>query len=370
MQKITYLLSNINKSLQFEWIHDGLNAELFEQVYILLNNEVTDFEKFLRKKKTKVYRLNLKNKKSYLPLFFQISKILLREKPTIIHTHLFRASLIGMVSAKMIGIKKRITTRHHASYHREYYSHAVKYDRIINFLSTHIIAVSENVKNELITHEHVAPEKITVIHHGLNFKTISAISNGDACVLRKKYHLPEKALIVGVISRYIHLKGIQYIIPAFKKLLSAHPNSVLILANAKGGYSMEIKELLIQLPFNNYVEIEFEENLFALYALFDVFVHVPINKECEAFGQIYTEALAVGIPSVFTLSGVATEFIKDHKNAIVVPYKNTEKIYEAINELVSNNKLKEQLIQQGKKDVSALFNIEKTVHDLESLYMS
>ena len=113
-----------------------------------------------------------------------------------------------------------------------------------------------------------------------------------------------------------------------------------------------------------------QDKLFNLFKLFDIFIHVPIDTQCEAFGQTYTEALVMEAPSIFTLSGVATEFIKDQRNAIVVPYKNSEKIYEAINELILNEDLRKQIIQQGKKDVYDLFNIKKFILKLESLYLS
>ncbi len=44
-------------------------------------------------------------------------------------------------------------------------------------------------------------------------------------------------------------------------------------------------------------------------------MHVTIGKHYEAFGQIYVEALAAGIPSVFTLTGIAPEIIEHEHNA-------------------------------------------------------
>src|SRR5256885_4070776 len=41
--------------------------------------------------------------------------------------------------------------------------------------------------------------------------------------------------------------------------------------------------------------------------LLDVFVHAPIAPQVEAFGQVYVEAMAAGVPSVITRAGIRSE---------------------------------------------------------------
>ena len=41
---------------------------------------------------------------------------------------------------------------------------------------------------------------------------------------------------------------------------------------------------------------------------------MPINSECEAFGQVYIESLALKKPSNFTKSGIGSEFLEHKKN--------------------------------------------------------
>ena len=120
------------------------------------------------------------------------------------------------------------------------------------------------------------------------------------------------------------------------------------------------------LPDSCYTEIKFENNLFALYKLFDIYVHTPVNKEIEAFGQTYVEALVSGIPSVFTLSGVANEFIKDKENALVVDYCNSEQIYSSINKIINDDVLRKKIIAQGKEAVKQ-FNLDLFISKLEKL---
>jgi glycosyltransferase involved in cell wall biosynthesis len=277
--------------------------------------------------------------------------------------------MLGLSAAKVLGIKKRIYTRHHSTFHHQYHPQAVKYDKICNDLATDIVAISENVQNVLIDKEHVQPEKIYLIHHGFDLEKFQSISQKKIDDLKKKYGIIKQDYpVIGVISRYINWKGHSYIINAFKQVKEKYPSAKLVLANATGPDKDAIQSLLKKnLPKNSYIEIPFEHDLFTLYQLFDIYVHIPINESIEAFGQTYVEALAAGIPSVFTLSGVAKEFIKHGENALVVPFKNSEETANNIIKLLENKPLAKKLFENGKKSIKQ-FSLENFIFKLEKLY--
>lgn len=366
---VTYIISNINKALAFEWIAEEINKEKINLSFILLNPSSSELDFFLANGGFVVKSINYNGKQSIPLALLKTFLFLKKQKTEVVHTHLFDANIVGLIAAKLCGIKKRIYTRHHSSYHHKFHPHAVKYDKWCNFLATDIIAITSTVKNILIQKENVAENKITVIEHG--FK-LSVFENRDIKTieaLKQKYNPSNQYPVIGVISRYTLWKGIQYIIPAFKDLLKIHPNAKLILANANGDYTSEIKLLLKTIPTKNYTEIVFEKELGALYQLFDVFVHAPIDDHSEAFGQTYVEALAAGIPSIFTISGIANDFIVDKKNALVVGYNNSHAIYQALIEIISNNELKTELVEQGRLDVQNRFKLSKMINKLEILYL-
>jgi glycosyltransferase involved in cell wall biosynthesis len=254
-------------------------------------------------------------------------KLFFKLKPDVVHVHLIDACLTTMPVAFLMGVKKRIYTRHHSTYHFDYFPHAVKYDKLINSLSTNIIAISKNVENVLVNKENVNSNKVQIIHHGFELNKFVETNSANISILKSKYNPNNKTPVIGVISRFTEWKGVQYIIPAFKKILNDYPDAFIVLANAHGDMEAELFQQLSQLNSDQYCTIKFEKDLYSLYQLFDVFVHVPIDEHSEAFGQTYVEALAAGVPSVFTLSGIASEFVIDRRNAVVVDYKNADAIY-------------------------------------------
>ena len=369
-RRVTFIISQIDKAIGFEWIAENLDRSRFDLSFILLNEKPSYLAKFLREKGVRVDELFFSGRKQDLPfLLLKVLKLLRKRKPDVIHTHMYIADLVGQFAGRLLGVKKRVYTRHSSNESRKYHKKQ-RIDKIINSLSTHVVAISENVKNILNNEEGVPGERIRLIHHGFDLERFENIPPSEAVELAAKYNPNNRKPVIGVVARYSHWKGIQYAVAAFKKLLQDYPNALLLLANAKrGDYKDELDRLLkAELPEDSYFEIEFEHNLFALYQLFDVYVHLPIDPQLEAFGQTYVEALAAGIPSVFTLSGVAREFIRSGENALAVDFENSGQVYEAILKLLSDEDLRRKLAANGKRDVREMFSLETMIDKMEKLY--
>ena len=367
---ITYIISDIDKALAFEWIAEKLNQQVFELSFILLNkNQGCFLENWLKERAVPVFYVHYAGKGQLWSSFWKVRSLLKKLKAQVVHCHLFDASLVGLLAAKSLGIKKRIFTRHYSTFHHEYFPRAVYYDKFINSLATDIVAISQNVQNVLVQKENVSLRKVHLIHHGFKLELFGEVPPEKTLQLKQKYNLEGKYPVIGVIARWTHWKGIQYIIPAFKNILQKYPHAHLLLANAHGDYTQTIRQLLADIP-HNYSEIRFEQDLATLYKTLDVYVHTPINAEVEAFGQTYVEALASNILSVFTLSGVANEFIQHEKNALVVGYQDSEAISVSIERLLEDENLRKNIQSNTQSSIERLFDLNIMIQLLSDLYHS
>ncbi len=368
--KVIYIISFIDKALIYEWTaaHFAKSSH-FDVKYLLMNPGETRLSAFLKDHQIPYKNIKYDGKKNFLPALFKIRKFLKKEKPDIVCTHLIDASLIGQIAAFFAGIKRRIHARHYATIHHVYHRQGLMYDKIINSISTHIMVATQMVKKILTEKEKVAPEKVTVINYGFDLNQFIEVNAERVNALKKKYNPRNGSPVIGVISRFLHWKGVQYIIPAFKKLLTDFPDAHLILANAKGNYASEIRKMLEGIPEEKFTVIPFESDSPALYRLFDYIVHVPVSYHAEAFGQVYVESLASGIPGVFTISGIANDFIRHKENAWVVPYKDSAAICEGLKALSSDTMLKEKIIRQGKADVMERFQFSEMIRKTELFFL-
>lgn len=365
-QKVTYVVSEIDKSLAFEWIANHLKGT-FDLEFILLNNGPSYLSEYLSKIGVPSKLINLET--GWKRIFTGITLFwhFVRTDPEVVHTHMRAATQLGITAALLAGVKKRIHTRHSSSYNHLFHPRSVKWDKWITKLSTHIVSISEVVNWVLIDWENTPPSKVHLIHHGFDLSLFKGVSDVRKNEIRNCYLSNKSGPVIGMISRYMEWKGIAYGIKAFKEFRNSYPEAHLILANAKGPYKGEIQKELELLPSGSYTEIEFEEDIAALYATFDIMIHVPIDPHVEAFGQTYVEALAAGVPSIVTLSGIAHEFIQDRHNALVVPYRDSDAILEAMNSLMRESELRNSIITNGRSSAEQ-FRLEPFIEKLKVLY--
>jgi glycosyltransferase involved in cell wall biosynthesis len=366
--KVTYIISDIDKALAFEWIAAYINKEKITLSFILLNPATSILQQFLNQNGFEVHLIRCRGKKDWLPAIARTYKILKKINPAVVHCHLLQANIIGLIAAKMAGVKKRIYTRHHSSLHHVYFKKGIWWDKLANSFATTIIAISGTVKKILLDWEKVPAKKVVLIPHGFVLKDFEEVSADRAIRFKQHYSVGNAYPVVGVISRFTEWKGVQYIVPAFIELCKHHPESILLLLNAQGDYEEEIMLQLKALPENNYRLIPFEKDIAAAYKTMDMFIHVPIDDHSEAFGQIYVEALAAGVPAIFTRSGIANDEMFNDSNVVFVEHKNENQILEAMLATLDEKGKTAKRIEAG-KNLSKQFGLAIYINKLEKLYL-
>ena len=365
-RRVTYIVANIDKALEFEWVADLLDGDRFELNFILLNPGPSTLEAELVQRRIPCERVTYRGYRDLPGALVRVIWLLRRERPRTVHAHLLPACMVGLTAARVLNVTQRVYTRHHSTFHHDYSPRWVHVDRFLNRLATHVVAISENVGFVLREMEMVPASKIRLIHHGFRFADFDEVPEQNVEALRAKYDIGDSSPVIGVIARYMELKGIEYIVEAARIILRTHPNALFLFANARGNPS--VQATVRELPAENFREIPFEEDVFALYRLFDVYVHVPIDDRIEAFGQTYVEALIARVPSVFTISGVGREFIQDGRNALVVPYCSSAPTAKAILRILADDALAHRLSEAGRQDVEARFRVEGMVEALSTVY--
>jgi glycosyltransferase involved in cell wall biosynthesis len=88
----------------------------------------------------------------------------------------------------------------------------------------------------------------------------------------------------------------------------------------------------------------------------------------EGFGLVLPEYMACGVPIIATNVDAIFNIIKDGRNGLLVPKDNINEIVKATLLLHNNTVLRQELIENGFKDVKERFNIKRTVLETEEMY--
>lgn len=203
-----------------------------------------------------------------------------------------------------------------------------------------IIAVSENTKKDLIKLYGGQPEKIEVVHHGIEItkRQLSIMSKS-----RANRDWQRKNLYLLFIGRLETKKNIQGLIDAFKLLkLKYQAPHKLILVGIKGyGYDrLSFGRDIIQ---KGYVS---EREKWTLLKNADAFI---LPSFYEGFGMPILEAQAAGCPVI--ASNVSSMPEVAGKGAILIGPRNIEEICEALYKIISDNRFREDLIKKGYENI-------------------
>ena len=175
--------------------------------------------------------------------------------------------------------------------------------------------------------------------------------------------------IIFSLGRLVYYKGFEYLIETIKSL----PNDIIILIAGIGELKEKLQEHISKHNLQDRVKllgkIPFEE-LGAYYQLCDIFC-LPSTERSEAFGVVQIEAMAFGKPVISTsIKGSGVDWVNlNNVSGIIVPPKDTNRLTEAIMELLTDEK-KYQLLSIGaKKRYEEVFTKDKMVDSFKSLYL-
>ncbi|MDD5043684.1 MAG: glycosyltransferase family 1 protein [Patescibacteria group bacterium] len=209
-----------------------------------------------------------------------------------------------------------------------------------------LIAVSENTKNDLIKTLGLSEEKVTVVYPGTNSQLET--HNLKLETIKTKYNLPDKFILyLGTLEPRKNIIGI---ITAFEKLINCRlpvAGCQLILAGPRGWLYEDIYRAAKQSPvadkirFINYVA---EDDKPTFYAAAELFIFPSFY---EGFGFPPLEAMAAGTPVVASLGSSVGEILGDA--ALLVDPYNTNEIAGAMEQILTDEGLKNKLIERGRE---------------------
>jgi len=366
--EILYVVAGTEPWKFFGDICRRLHRRNYNFTFLFLHPDESLIAAELKEEGVPCYHIRFSRRRQVPMAMGKVFQFCRRQHYDLVHTHFVNACLSGLPGSRLAGVKIRIHTRHHGSPHP--YSGRVRrqalYDQINNRFSTAVIAPCDYIRRRLMD-EGVHPDRIELIRHGFDLDAFYEVPEHRIRRVAEKYGIRLEGPIVGASARFVPTKGVQHIVEAFQCLLPAYPKAQLVLANARGELA-DVQAGLSRLPPGSHVEIPYEMDNSALYRLFSVFVHVPVAGWVEGFGQVYVEAMAAGIPSIFTKAGIAHELLRHGENSWVVDYESPDQIHKALLALLSDPALCSRLSREARANVEQEFGLDQHACRLANFY--
>lgn len=205
-----------------------------------------------------------------------------------------------------------------------------------------IVAVSNFTKQKVIDNYDISPEKIAVVHNGLDFQETAhnfynSLNLGE---LKKKFK------IVLFLGRLTLQKGPDYFLLAAKKVLQKNPNIYFVMAGS-GDMEAQLINSAIDLGiadkviFTGFLR---DENLAKIYQLADLYILPSVS---EPFGITALEALGHGTPAIISKQSGVGEVIK---NCLKVDFWDINEMAAKILAVLQYPILRQAMSQNGQSE--------------------
>jgi glycosyltransferase involved in cell wall biosynthesis len=151
--------------------------------------------------------------------------------------------------------------------------------------STHLIAVSEATRRDLLAYYRLSSDAVSVVTHGVEPEFLSLVRDRDE----------ERPYILCVSTLHPH-KNLDRLVRVFARLQPRHPQLRLVLAGMRGFHAEQIEKQIVDSGLAGSVELTgwiARESLYELYRRATLFIY---PSTFEGFGMPVLEALGAGLP--------------------------------------------------------------------------
>ncbi len=235
------------------------------------------------------------------------------------------------------------------------------------------VCVATHSLNTFLKISSIDSTRCTVIYNAIKDE-YSDISIEKKMALKKKYWISENTKTILFVGRLDEIKGVSYLLKAFKNLLKRRTDIHLLLAG-EGDFSRWLNE-----SSNCWTKISFtgrlnKKKITELYKIADIGVVSSIHEE---FGLVAIEMMMHKLPIIVGDTGGLSEIVEDQVSGLKVPIRTIRGIktisYKILTDkmdlLLNNEKISKALSQNGRSRFLKKYELSTFQRKMKTLYDS
>ncbi len=302
---------------------------------------------------------------------FQFYKLFRRERFDIVHSHMPKTGLLGMLAAWLAGVPIRIHTFHgevwaiRSGWRR---TTLKLFDKLVGLLATDILAVGTSQQNFLVN-EGVLPQgKAMVIGAGsiCGVDPMRFWPDMEAKrTVRYDLGIGQDAKVILFVGRLNRDKGMLDLAAAFNMIAQRYSEAVLLLIGAEEDVPFDRIQEICHAWNDRLRYVSFTATPERYMAAADIYC-LPSYR--EGFNVTIIEAAACGLPAVASRIYGITDAVEDGKTGLLFPVGDVSALTQALLKLLTESELRQQMGNAARVRALELFPSEKITREMVMLY--
>lgn len=304
----------------------------------------------------------------------RLAKLIRRLKPHILHTHTAKAGAIGRVAALLAGSARPPIVVHtfHGHVLRGYFDPLRAnlfrlLERRLARVATALVAVSPEVRDDLVALGVAPRDKFTVIRLGIELESRVAAEDDGRAETRRLLGVPRERFVVGWIGRMTGVKRTDDVLLAVRRLRELGVDACLCMVG-DGPDRDHVERRAHDLGIMRHcLFLGYQDTVAPYYAAFDALV-LPSGNEGTPVSAI--EALAAGRPVVATRVGGVPDVVRDGTDGFLVEPGAVDDLADRLARLAADPELARRMGAAGRERVLARYSVGRLIDDVDRLYRS
>ena len=224
---------------------------------------------------------------------------------------------------------------------RRWHSFLIMQQKVVKQLH-HVVTVSDCSRQDIARDFGIQPAGIGLVYNGIDTDVFRPLPGVTRNPLR----------LMATCSADAPLKGLRYLLRAYARLLSSHPELELLVVSKprEGGKTEQLVRRLGLVERVRFVSGISTEQMVEYYAEAAIAV---VPSVYEGFGLPAGEAMACGVPVVSTDGGALPEVVGDA--GVTVPARDADAMADAIDALLRDPQRREELGARGRQRILEQF---------------
>jgi glycosyltransferase involved in cell wall biosynthesis len=302
-----------------------------------------------------------------LAAILALRRLLREQSPDVLHTHTAKAGAVGRLAALLCGRRRPrgVVHTYHGHVLSGYFSPRRErifrlVERALAYATDMLIAVSNEVRDDLVELRVAPREKFEVIPYGFDPVERVDASSERRTAQRALAGLSD-SFVIGWGGRLTEIKRPHDLI----HVLAQVDDATLIIVG-DGELHADVEQLARDLDVAERVLfLGYSRDMRSWYAAFDIFLLTSLN---EGTPVVAIEALSAGVPVVATSAGGTNTVVDDGETGFVTEVGDVDALADHVRRLRDDPELRARMGAEGARRMRERFSSERMVDDVERLY--